>query len=122
MRALMRSAGVDSHDLVIEVDEWAHADYACKEEQNRLASVWRNLSSCKKPLVVLRINPDNFVDPATGKIVTTCFAWSKTKLAVGVKPSKTQEWADRLEKLRQRIAYWLGETPEKELWVEQLFF
>ena len=122
MRALMRSAGVDTHDLIIEVDEWAHAGYDCKDERTRLTAVWRNLSGGKRPLVVLRINPDNYVDPSTGKVVTTCFAWSKAKLEVGVKPSKEHEWADRLEKLRQRVEYWLDEAPEKELWVEQLFF
>ena len=122
MLALMRSAGVDTHDLIIETDEGRHRSYDCKDERTRLMAVWRNLSECKKPLVVLRINPDDYVDPSTGKMVTTCFAWSKAKLKVGVKPSKLDEWADRLEKLFQRIAHWVVNRPERDLWVEELFF
>ena len=126
MRALMRSIDVDTHDLVIEVDEWRHErdGYSCKGENERLAAVWRNLSGGKRPLVVIRINPDNYIDPATGKLVTTCFAYSKSKAKVAVKPSKETEWGARLEKLRQRIHYWTmeGEVPDKELTVEQLFY
>lgn len=125
MRALMRSVGVQSHNLIIEVDEWKHEGhgYSCKGEAERLAAVWRNLGT-DRPLVVLRINPDDYIDASTGKIVRSCFAFSKGKAKVDVKPSKEQEWAERLEKLRQRIAYWTteGNKPDKELFVEQLFY
>ena len=125
MRALMRSIGIDTHNLIIEVDEWAHLGpgYTCKGEGARLAAVWRNLGE-KLPLIVLRINPDDYVDPGTGKVVRSCFGYSKKRARVDVRPGKQHAWAERLEKLRQRIAYWTTDqnVPEKELSIEELFY
>jgi Fe-S-cluster containining protein len=127
MRALTKSIDIDTHDLIVEADEWRHDGEAyggCKGENERIGAVWRNISGGKRSLVVVRINPDNYVDPATGTIVTSCFAYSKAKGKVGVKPSKETEWGARLEKLRQTIAYWTieGNVPDKELTTIQLFY
>ena len=127
MRPLLHCVGIHSHDLVIEVDEWRHESEGyggCKGEDERVAAMWRNLSEARKPIVVLRINPDDYVDPSTDCVVKTCFAYSKARGRVGVRPCKQSEWGWRMEKLRQRVAYWTveGNVPDREMTVEQLFY
>ena len=132
-RPLIHLLGVKSHDLVIETDENSHWFYLCADEREKEADVHYWLNKKKKPLFFLRFNPDAYDDPATGERVTTC--WGKDNFGLPrVKPSKTTEWAARLEKLAQIVETYLvdytdtwaawaeADRPKPELHTIELFY
>jgi len=103
--------------LVIEVDELQHQGYSC--EHRRLMEIFVDGSS--RPVVMLRFNPDDFVD-ADGRRVTSCFGLDARGFCQ-VNPSKVDEWQARLEALFARIEAFLARPEmDREVTVEHLFF
>ena len=117
-RPLTHLLGVKSHDLVIELDENSHFFYLCADERDKEAAVHYWLNRKTKPLFFVRMNPDAYDDPVTGERVTSCWGIGKDGLA-RVKPSKTKEWEQRLEKLAQVVeAYLVDYTGVWASWAE----
>jgi hypothetical protein len=61
-------------------------------------------------MVMIRFNPDRY-DTVVG-----CFKKD------GQLSGKGQEWTRRIGRLKERIDFWLGTEPEREISVEHLFF
>ena len=106
--------------LVVEVDENQHVLYDCSCENKRLMQLSRDVGN--RPLVVVRFNPDSYMT-SSGNTVTSC--WGPNKLGISVvKKSKSEEWAGRLESLREQISYWIEPTnrSDRTVTVVELFY
>lgn len=103
--------------LVIEVDETQHRGYSC--ENRRLMELFQDGGA--RPVVIVRFNPDEFVDAQECR-ATSCFGLD-SKGFCQVKPSKVDEWQARLEVLFARIEAFLARPEmDREVTVEHLFF
>lgn len=105
-----------SHNVIIEIDEYKHEGYSC--ENKRIMEIMQD--GGLRPLVVVRFNPDEYLDK-DGNKVTTCWAIGKTG-QYRVKPSKVKEWAERLDKLKETVKEMVESVPEKEVTVVHLFY
>ena len=106
-----------TYNLVIEVDENQHTDYSC--EERRMMEIFRDGGSI--PLVLIRFNPDEYVD-TQGKRWTSCFGLDSKGIS-RVRPSKREEWSLRLAALKASIAGITAiDVPNKEVTVHRLFY
>ena len=105
-RPLLHMLGINSHDVVLEVDERSHWFYLCADERVKEKDVHHWLSESKKPLIWIRFNPDAYDDPVTGERVASCFYIGKDGVC-RPKPTKAAEWEQRLAKLGQILEEYL---------------
>lgn len=99
--------------IIIECDENQHKSYSCNER--RCMEIFVDLKN--RPLVMLRFNPDKYMN-SLGEKISGCFTTTKT---VGFKVNKN-EWEKRMEVLIEKIWFYKVNIPEKELTVEYLFY
>jgi hypothetical protein len=104
--------------LMVEIDENQHATYDCSCENKRLMELSRDVGH--RPLVVIRFNPDRYVD-TRGQKHTSCFGVDGRGM-VCVAASKQTEWNDRLACLRSTVLYWTEARTDKTVEVVSLFF
>ena len=104
--------------LMVEIDENQHATYDCSCENKRLMELSRDVGH--RPLVVIRFNPDRYVD-AHGQKHTSCFGVDGRGM-VCVAASKRTEWDDRLACLRSTVLYWTEARTDKTVEIVSLFF
>lgn len=97
-----------SHVIVIELDENQHKRYDTSCDNKRLMSIFHGLAS--RPMVILRFNPDRY-DSVQG-----CFKKDGQLIGAG------KEWKKRTEFLKERINFWLSNSPAREISIEHLFF
>jgi hypothetical protein len=103
--------------LMVEIDENQHATYDCSCENKRLMELSRDIGH--RPLVVIRFNPDKYVD-AHGVKHTSCFGVDGRGM-VCVAKCKRDEWDDRLACLQSTISYWMTYRTDKTVEVVSLF-
>lgn len=103
-----------THSIVIEIDENQHEDYKCEEK--RLMEIFTDLGN--RPLVVIRFNPDRYVD-AEGQKVHGLFTFGTDNLILE-KDSEQVEM--RVCVLSQRIRYHMDNLPIRELTIEKLYY
>lgn len=101
-----------SHTIVIEVDEEQHDRYDPSCENKRLMSIFEGLGS--RPMVMIRFNPDKYVDADGGKIKG---CWHGTGLV-----RQGGEWKKRLGELNKIIENWWSKVPEKEVTITHIFY
>ena len=106
---------LNTHFLIIEVDEHMHTGYGC--EDTRMLQICEDVKG--KPVVFIRFNPDNYKDE-NGRNVTSC--WANSHGIMKVKECKKKEWQSRLALLQERIQYWIDNSPGKDLEIEYLFY
>jgi len=70
-------------------------------------------------IVLIRFNPDSFID-SNGKKHVTCFNYHKTTGVPII--SSEKRWNERLKTLKITIEKYMNIIPEKEITVEQLFY
>jgi hypothetical protein len=72
-----------------------------------------------RPIIFIRFNPDGYY--VKNKFVSSC--WVPNKLGVLVIPTtKTVEWEQRLDTLKNEIQTWIKKIPEKTIDQVQLFY
>jgi hypothetical protein len=103
----------EDYNIIVELDEHQHRGYNC--ENKRMMEIFQDLG--KKPLVILRVNPDSYTDKS-GKKVPGCFMITKT---VGWKKDE-KEWKRRMDILKKQIDYYTGNKPTKEVHIIPLFY
>ena len=106
-----------SHILIIEIDENMHDDYDCSCENKRIMEISQDLGH--RPIVFIRFNPDKYKQ--NGKTITSCWGNNKKGICV-IKKTKKQEWAERLNALKEQIMYWSVNIPDKTIETVQLFY
>ena len=105
--------------LIIEIDENQHIDYDCSCENKRIMELSQDVGH--RPIVFIRFNPDDYMKNETK--ITSCWGVNPKGFCI-VKPSKKNEWTQRLNTLGEHITYWT--TPEnvttKTIEIIQLFY
>ena len=102
-----------THGLVVECDEHQHNGYSC--ENKRTMEIFQDLGC--RPLVMIRFNPDKYID-ANGKKIVGCF---KNNNTIGIKISQ-KEWVRRTKILGKKIEKYMNVIPSQEVKIIQLFY
>jgi hypothetical protein len=85
--------------LIVENDEHQHFDYDLEDEENKVTEMWRDGGEIGT--TVIRFNPDAYTD-GRGARHPSCFGFDRGGVP-RVAPSKTKEWAKRLERLLEEV-------------------
>lgn len=102
-----------THTVHGENDEHMHSNVQC--ENKRMMQLF--LDTGCRPQVVIRFNPDKYVD-ASGIPQVSCFYLdADKKLCVD-----EERWQDRYQMFKSRLEYWLQNIPTKEVTTEYLFY
>jgi len=107
--------------IIVEVDENNHENYDCSCENKRIVQLSQDVGH--RPLVIIRFNPDRYVDER-GKVVKSCWSESKKLRKLRVDESQENNWRGRLERLREEIEYWINpeNTTGKMIEMVELFY
>lgn len=109
---------LQTHVVIVEVDEKKHSEYDCACENKRLMELSQDLNH--RPAVFIRFNPDAYID-TNGQKVKSC--WKLNKLGiVQLKSEKLKEWESRLVVLKNQIRHWIENPTEKTLEIIELFY
>lgn len=101
--------------MIIEVDEFQHENYSC--ENKRTMEIVQDTGM--RPTVFIRFNPDSYTQ--NNVKYTSCWG-TTTKGVPRVKPSKKEEWAQRLQTLQETIQSHINNPPSKLVSVQNLFY
>ena len=109
-----------SHILIIECDEnkHKHGDYRC--ENKRIMELSRDFSenNIHRPIVVIRFNPDTYIDSNNQKIES---CWKAGKDGI-LRIKNKKHWDLRLNKLLEITHHYIDNQPVKEVNFEYLFY
>lgn len=100
--------------LIIEVDENEHTGYTC--ENKRLMQLSQDIDH--RPLTIIRFNPDKY----TKDDVKVASCWRNTKNGTKLVSTKTNEWTERLERLKRRIQRAIDNPSDQTIKLYNLFF
>jgi hypothetical protein len=106
-----------THTIIIEVDENQHDAYDCTCENKRMMQLFTDLG--ERPLVMIRFNPDDYIDSKACK-AESCFTYDN-KLGLP-KVSCNKRWDTRLKVLESTLANHMETVPGSEVTVEHLFY
>jgi hypothetical protein len=95
---------VETHCIIIEIDENLHINYSC--ENKRMMEISQDLGHPN--IVFIRFNPDAYINNE-GKKIKSC--WKVNKSGICVIDSKNK-WKERLDNLKNLIEYWLNNIPK----------
>ena len=105
--------------IIVEIDENQHQTYDCSCENKRLMELSQDVGH--RPVIFIRFNPDDYINKSSK--ISSCWGINKLGICV-VKKTKTKEWVNRLESLKNQIEYWC--QPEnitnKTIEIIQLFY
>lgn len=109
---------LESHIIIVEVDENQHSEYNCSCETERINQLSEDVKY--KPIVFIRFNPDAYTS-LDGMPVKSC--WITNKLGVvQISKSKLTEWEDRICTLKNAIQYWIENATDKLVEIIELFY
>jgi glutathione peroxidase-family protein len=100
--------------LIIEVDENEHTGYTC--ENKRLMQLSQDIDH--RPLTIIRFNPDKY----TKDDVKIGSCWRNGKNGTVLVKTKTDEWTERLERLKRRIQKTIDNPSDQTIKLYNLFF
>jgi hypothetical protein len=104
--------------IIIEIDENQHIDYECSCENKRIMELSQDIGH--RPLIFIRFNPDEYLDKDNNKI-TSCWGIDGRGIC-SIKKSKTKEWNERLDRLKEQIQYWIDNKTDKTVEIIQLYY
>jgi len=90
---------LNNHSLIIEVDENQHKFYNSVCDYSRIHKIQESLN---RPIIIIRFNPDDYVNDNNKKI-KSCFVIDKKMGLTTIPKNKEEEWNDRLIKLKDTI-------------------
>ena len=107
--------------LIIEIDENQHETYTCSCDNKRLMML--SIDVGHRPMIVIRFNPDEYVNQE-GDLIPTCWTIENKSKILRVSSHNTKHWKNRLDALKVNIEYWLNESNKTDKMVEviQLFY
>lgn len=106
-----------THSIIIEVDENQHEHYDCVCENKRLMALFEDLGN--RPLVMIRFNPDDFIDH-NDNVIESCFIYKNKNGLPSIK--NKQKWNNRLDVLKNTIERYIKNIPDKEISLEHLYY
>lgn len=104
--------------LVIEIDEEQHSDYGSSCENKRLMLLSQDIFH--RSMVVIRFNPDSYIDKDQNKI-TSCWGLDSKGICV-IKKCKKNEWNTRLLELENVVRHYSKNGTDKTVEVVPLFY
>jgi hypothetical protein len=104
--------------LIVEIDEDQHQTYDPSCENRRTMELSTDIGH--RPLVIVRFNPDAYTK-ANGERVTSCFGQNKLG-HLTIRKSKTAEWQERLNALKETVNGWIERGCEKTVQEVKLFY
>jgi len=93
-----------THVICVEVDENKHAGYDPMCDNRRSMEISQDIAH--RPLIILRFNPDGYMDLATGERKKSCWYIDTTTGVMSVVDE--EEWQMRLETLADEIEKWMA--------------
>ena len=109
-----------SHILIIECDEnkHKHGDYSC--ENKRIMELSQDFSenNIHRPIVIIRFNPDTYIDSNNQKIES---CWKAGKDGI-LRIKNKEHWDLRLNKLLETTYHYIENQPVKDVNFEYLFY
>ena len=109
---------LQTHVIIVEVDENQHTSYDTTCENKRLMELSQDLAH--RPIVFIRFNPDAYT---TKEEIVVRSCWKTNKLGVmQVMKTKEKEWNNRIETLIKQIEYWIENPSEKTIEIVELFY
>jgi hypothetical protein len=106
-----------THSIIVEVDENQHERYDCTCENKRLMALFEDLGN--RPLVMIRFNPDDYVD-INENIIESCFVYKNKNGLPSIK--NKYKWDKRLNALKETIKRHVDNIPDKEVIMEHLYY
>ena len=103
--------------IIVEIDENQHIYYDCSCNNKRLMQL--SIDSKHRPMVVIRFNPDKYIDENSKK-VPSC--WSIVKKTGLLTINNEDNWNKRLEMLKETIDYWIKHDTDKLIEPIELFY
>ena len=105
--------------IIIEVDENQHTVYDCSCENKRIMELSQDVGH--KPIIFIRFNPDDYDENEI--VVNSCWGLNNKGICV-VKKSKSKEWIQRLNTLKEQLNYWIypNNITNKTIEIIQLFY
>jgi hypothetical protein len=107
---------METHVIIVEVDENKHSNYECICENKRLMEISQDLNH--KPIIFIRFNPDDYIDNHGNKI-NSC--WKVNKLGI-FKLFDIDQWNYRIHMLKEQIVYWMHNASDKTVEIIELFY
>ena len=104
----------------VEIDENQHNTYNSSCESKRCMEISKDFHH--RPLIVLRFNPDKYIN-RDGGLIRSCWSYNSNGISV-VSRNKKKEWNNRLETLSTHIDFWTNpkNKSEKTVQIIELFF
>jgi hypothetical protein len=99
--------------IIVEIDENQHKRYDCSCDNKRLMEISQDIGH--RPIIFIRFNPDDYYD-RNGRKVKSCFYITKDMGLIKI--VKKKEWLERLECLKNQIAYWSREENKTDKTIE----
>jgi len=105
--------------IIIEVDENQHIAYDCSCENKRIMELSHDVGH--KSIIFIRFNPDDYEENEI--VIKSCWELDKKGICV-IKKSKSKEWSQRLNALKEQIIYWIhpDNITTKTVEIIQLFY
>jgi len=107
-----------SHIILLEHDENQHNSISYSCENLRVMAIMRDCGY--RPIVVIRFNPDGYIDE-NGIKKTSCWGIGKDGI-MRVKTKKKKEFEDKLNVFKEKVEYYIRNEPEKEVTEIKLFY
>lgn len=105
-----------THSIIVECDEHQHKRTSKDCEQIRLNNIFIDLA--ERPLVVIRFNPDSYINKKGEKLPGLFTITKKGRLLI----SDDSVWIYRFGKLVSKIKYHLLNIPKKGFTINNLFY
>ncbi len=102
--------------IIIEIDENMHHAYDCSCENKRIMEISQDVNH--RPIVMLRFNPDNYVDKNGKKISSPWSVLESGILTTKKTRASIKEWSLRLDCLKRQIEYWSDPKNKTEKTIE----
>ena len=109
-----------SHILIIECDEnkHKHGDYICENKRVMELSQDFSENNIHRPIVIIRFNPDTYIDSNNQKIES---CWKAGKDGI-LRIKNKENWDLRLNELLEITYHYIANQPIKDVTFEYLFY
>jgi len=108
---------LNNHSIIVEIDEDQHKWYNPVCDEARINNIQEALN---RPIIIIRFNPDAYIE--NGKKVKSCFNIDKKTGMRTIPKNQEQKWNNRLEKLKETLAFSLENYKEEPIRIIKLFY
>lgn len=104
-----------THVVIIEIDENQHRDRCMEKEIERIDKIFEDCG--KRPMIVLRLNPDGYFD-VNGSRQASCFSFDKK----GIMAVMEEDFNERMDTFMNAVNAAISSVPNDLLHVRKFYF